>query len=451
MMLDFASLRAAVSGPVLTPADPGFSEEVTGWLLNYSHTPDVVVGVASVEDAAAAVAFAHANDLPVRVQATGHGADTPITDGMLITTKRLDSVEIDTRTRLATIGAGLAWASVVAAAAPLGLAPITGSSGTVGAVGFLLGGGLGPLARSHGFGSDWVREFQVVTGGGEIELASADENSDLFWALRGGKGGLGVVTRVTVELAPLASIYGGSLTFDAPDIDAALRAWIDYTATADPRVSTSAAIMRVPDFPFIPEAVRGRTLLALRFAYPGDAATGEKLAAPLRSAAPVYIDALAELPVGQLDTIHADPPNPAMGWVRARTLNGLDANLASTMLNFAGADKQIPFVSVEIRHLGAATQTDVPGGSAVSGRNAKATLTLVGAPNPELFETVVPRAAASFWEAAASWIDAQNNINFASPFDSKSAYESIWPAEYFARLATIRRKYDPKGVFIYGL
>ena len=229
-MLDLARLRAAVTGPVLTQSDPGFSEEVTGWLLNFSHTPDVVVGVASVEDVAAAVAFANEHDLPVHVQGTGHGADAAITDGMLITTKRLDTIEIDARARLATIGAGLEWARVVAATAPLGLAPITGSSGTVGAVGFLLGGGLGPLVRSHGFGSDWVREFQVVTGSGEVELANTDENRDLFWALRGGKGGLGIVTRVTVELVPLSTIYGGSLTFDAPDIDAALRAWIEYIA-----------------------------------------------------------------------------------------------------------------------------------------------------------------------------------------------------------------------------
>jgi FAD/FMN-containing dehydrogenase len=450
-MVDATSLRNRVSGPVLTKSDSGFAEEVTGWLLNYELSPAIVVGAASAADVVEAVKFADANGLPVRVQGSGHGADEPITDGMLITTKRLDSLAVDADTRLATIGAGLPWASVVEATAPLGLAPITGSSGTVGAVGFLLGGGLGPLVRSHGFGSDWVRGFQVVTGNGELVNASAHENPELFWALRGGKGGLGVVTQVTVELAQLATLYGGSLTFDAPDIPAALRAWVDYTRTADPRVSTSVSITRVPELPFIPEIIRGRTVLALRFAYPGDAATGEKLAAPLRAAAAVYIDALGEMSVAEMDTIHSDPPNPSAAWVRARMLNGIDQDLIDTVLGFAAPERQFPFVSLELRHLGPASATDVPGGSAVSGRSAKGTLTLVGVPNPDLFETVIPRAAGAVFAAAAPWISTENNVNFAAPFASKEAYEAIWPAEIFARLGTVRRKYDPKGTFVYGL
>jgi hypothetical protein len=450
-MVDVTSLRARVSGPVLTRDDPGFADEVKSWLLNYSHTPDVVVGAASADDVVEAVKFAVANGLPVRAQGTGHGADVRITDGLLITTKRLDSLVIDEKTCLATIGAGLEWARVVAATAPLGLMPVTGSSGTVGAVGFLLGGGLGPLVRSHGFGSDWVRGFQLVTREGELVRADPQQNSDLFWALRGGKGGFGVVTEVTVELAQLATIYGGSLTFDAPDIDAALRTWVAYTETADPSVSTSVSITRVPDLPFIPEVVRGRTLLALRFAYPGDAKTGETLAAPLRAAAPVYIDALAEMSVSELDSIHSDPPNPSVGWVRARMLSGLDEDLIDTVLGFAGADQQFPFVALEMRHLGPASATDVAGGSAVSGRSAKATLTLVGAPNPDLFETVIPQVAEALWGAVAPWLDAENNVNFAVPFASKEAYESIWPSGVFARLATIRKKYDPSGTFVYGM
>ena len=449
-MVDVTLLRSRVAGAVLTPNDPGFTEEVTGWLLNCSHTPDVVVGASSADDVVEAVKFAVASGLPVRVRGTGHGADVPITDGLLITTKRLDSLAIDESTRIATIGAGLEWARVVDAAAPLGLVPVLGSSSTVGAVGFLLGGGLGPLARSHGFGSDWVRGFELVTGTGELLVADAQHNTDLFWALRGGKGGLGVVTSVSVELAALATIYGGSLTFDAPDIDAALRAWVRYTQTADPLVSTSIAITRVPDLPFIPEPVRGHTLLAVRFAYPGDAETGEKLAAPLRAAAPVYIDALGELDVALMDNIHADPKEPGIGWVSGRLLTGLDEQLVETLLGFAGAEHQFPFVALEVRDLGSATHRDVPGGSAVSGRSGKATLTLVGASDPALFATVLPQAAAALFEAVTPWRSSENTINFAPPPESRQEYEAIWPADVFARLTAVRQKYDPKGTFVYG-
>jgi len=449
-MVDVAPLRSRVSGPVLTAGDPGYADEVRAWLLNFESTPDVVVGAASASDVVEAVKFASANGLPVRAQGTGHGADVPITDGMLITTKRLDSLSIDPHSRLATIGAGLEWGRVVEKAAPLGMVPILGSSSTVGAVGFLLGGGMGPLVRSHGFGSDWVRGFELVTGEGELVRANATENPDLFWALRGGKGGLGVVTEVTVELAPLGRIYGGSLTFDGPDVETALRAWVSYLDTVDARVSTSIAIMRLPDLPFIPEKVRGRTFLSIRFAYPGDTATAEALAAPLRAAAPVYIDALGELSVANLDSIHGDPTEPTAGWTRARALGTIDRKLIDTVLEHAGVGADIPFLALEIRDLGSAAATDVPEGSAVSGREAKGVITLVGVPNPVLFDSVIPRVAGALWEAIGPWTDPQNNVNFAMPFESQQAYEAVWPAETFARLAAVRKKYDPKGTFVYG-
>jgi FAD/FMN-containing dehydrogenase len=450
-MVDVALLRSRVSGPVLTGDDPGFADEVRGWLLNCENTPEVAVGASSAQDVVEAVKFAVANGLPVRVQGTGHGAEVPITDGLLILTKRLETLSIDQSSRLATIGAGLEWDRVVDAAAPMGLAPIIGSSSTVGVVGFVLGGGLGPLARSHGHGSDWVRGFQVVTGDGELLSVDADNHPDLFWALRGGKGGLGVVTEVTVELIELPALYAGSLTFDAPNIDAALRAWATYTRTADPRVTTSAAIMRVPDLPFIPEVVRGHTLLALRFAFPGDAETGERLAAPLRAAAPVHLDALGVMGPEDMDTIHGDPKDPAKGWVSGRLLTSIDEELVETLLGIAGPHRDFPFVAVEVRHLGAATENDVPGGSAVSGRSGKGTLTLVGAPNPALFETVIPAAADAAFQAVSRWRSAENTVNFAPPPKTHEEFEAIWPADVFARLVEVRAQYDPKRTFVYGV
>lgn len=450
-MPDVTPLRSRVSGPVLASGDAGYAEECEAWILNFVHTPDVVVGVTSASDVVEAVKFAVANGLAVRVQGSGHGSNAAITDGVLISTRRLAGVTVDPETRVATIGGGVLADAAVAAAAEHGLAPITGSSGTVGLAGLLLGGGLGPVARSYGFGSDWVREFEVVTGDGEVVRANADEHPDLFWALRGGKGGLGVVTELKVELVELPTLYGGSLTFDAENIEAALRAWVTYTETADPRVTTSAVLMRVPDLPFVPEPLRGRTLLAIRFAYTGDAATGERLAAPLRAAAPVYLDELGEMPAADVARIHNDPQNPSIGWVSGRLLTSFDQDFVTTMLEFAGTGKEFPFVATEVRHLGSATAKDIPGGSAVGGRYAAGTLTVVGVPNPDLFEAVIPGAASAFFSALAPWIAAENNVNFATVFTSRKEYEAAWPAATFARLAEVRKAYDPKGLFVYGI
>jgi FAD/FMN-containing dehydrogenase len=450
-MVDLANLRSRISGPVLAAGDDGYAEESLAWIRNFTHTPDVVVGAASSHDVVEAVKFATANGLAVRVQASGHGSHVAITDGVLITTKRLDTLEIDPATRIATIGAGLSWAPVVAEAGRHGLAPITGSSGSVGPIGFLLGGGMGPLVNAYGFGSDWVREFEVVLADGELVTASVDDHPDLFWALRGGKGGLGVVTSAKVELIELPTLYGGSLTFDAPDIDTALHAWVDYLGSADPKVTTSAVILRMPDLPFIPEPIRGRTLLSIRFTYPGDAATGEKLAAPLRAAAPVYLDQLAEIPANAIGTVHNDPPDPTVGWVSGRMLSGIDHDFIGTLLGFAGAGNQFPFVAVELRAFGPAQAMDVAGGSAVGGRGAKGSLNLVGAPNPDLFATVIPGAANALLGAVSPWISPENNVNFASGFASAEEYHGAWPAATFDRLTEVKKKYDPSGIFVYGV
>jgi hypothetical protein len=450
-MADVSTLRARVSGPVLEAGDEGYAAESLAWILNFTHTPDVVVGAESAQDVVESVKYAAAHNLPVRMQGTGHGSHVAITDGVLISTRRLDSVEIDPSTRIATLGAGVAWGDVIAKAAEHGLAPIAGSSGTVGAIGLLLGGGMGPLVNAYGVCSDWAREFQVVLANGELVTASADEHPDLFWALRGGKGGLGVVTSAKVELVELPTLYGGSLTFDAPHIETVLNAWVDYLETADSQVSTSAAILRMPDLPFIPEPIRGRTLLSLRFAYPGDASTGDRLAAPLRAAAPVYMDELKQIPAAEIATVHNDPPNPTVGWTLGRMLTRIDHDFVSTLLGFAGADKQFPFVAVEIRAFDETQATDVPGGSAVGGRGAKGSLNLVGVPNPELFATVLPAAGAAVLAALGPWISPENNVNFASGFANSTEYHASWPAATFERLSAIKEKYDPSGLFVYGV
>ncbi|HEY2556900.1 MAG TPA: FAD-dependent oxidoreductase, partial [Diaminobutyricibacter sp.] len=140
-----ARLRDSVAGTVFVRGDAGLAAEVAGFNTAIVHDPDVVVAVTSENDVSAAVQFAADNDLRVRVQATGHGGGLPITDGVLISTRALDDISIDPETRLATIGAGVRWAPVVEAGAEFGLTPITGSSPHVGAIGYTLGGGLGPL------------------------------------------------------------------------------------------------------------------------------------------------------------------------------------------------------------------------------------------------------------------------------------------------------------------
>jgi FAD/FMN-containing dehydrogenase len=437
-------LTNRISGPVFVPGDSGYAPEIAAFNTAVVHTPDLVVGAESAADVVEAVRFARENGYAVSVQATGH-TEAPVTSGLLVSTRRLDGVSIDPGRRTATIGAGTLWEPVVAAAAEHGLAPVAGSSTKVGVVGYLLGGGLGPLARSHGFSSDYLIELEAVTGEGELVEANVDHNPELFWALRGGKTGLGIVTKVRLRLVELSTLYAGSLFFDENNLDAALRAWVDWTAEADPLVTTSIAIVRFPPLDVVPEPFRGRLLLSLRFAYPGAVEEGARLAAPLRSAAPVYLDALGELPAAEVATIHNDPGQPSPALVSGMLLTHIDQEFASALLEQVGAGSDAPFVSVEIRHLGEATRRDAEGGSAVGGRAAGFTLALI-AVDPALFETAAPAATDRVVHSLQPWISAETNINFAGKLRSAEQFTSAWPPDMLARLTEVREEYDPDGV-----
>jgi FAD/FMN-containing dehydrogenase len=141
------TLRRATTGPVLLPGDPAYLAEVAAWNTKTSHRPAIVVGAASADDVLAAVRHAIRHRLPIAVQATGHGAGTAVDGGILVTTRRMTGVSVDPRRGVARIAAGAKWAQVIAAAAPYGLAPLSGSTSDVGAVGYTVGGGLGPLGR----------------------------------------------------------------------------------------------------------------------------------------------------------------------------------------------------------------------------------------------------------------------------------------------------------------
>jgi hypothetical protein len=449
-MPDFTVLGARISGLVLTPTDPDFAGSVAGYNTAVVQSPQVAVRASTAQDVVEAVRFAREHHLPVHVQGTGHGATVPYTDGVLLVTSGLDELSIDPATHIATIGAGVRWAAVVEAGAKHGLAPITGSSTDVGVVGLVTGGGLGPLSRSHGFAADYVRGFTVVTGEGELVEATAEQNPDLYWALRGGKGGLGIVTEVRLELPAIDELYAGALFFEEQHIEQAFRAWVDWTKDAASNVTTSAAIFRFPPFEFIPEPLRGRTLLSIRFAYPGGAAEGELLAAPLRAAAPVYMDQLGVLPLDQVAMIHGDPDDPVPGWDRGALFTHIDQDFATALLSQAGAGVQLPMLLTEVRHIGEKTRTDVVGGSAVGGREASFAFTVIGAPDPSLFETVLPAVADRVFAALAPWTAPHVNINFAGRLRSAEHFASAWPAEIFARLATVRKKHDPDVVFPYG-
>ena len=215
-------------------------------------------------------------------------------------------------------------------------------------------------------------------------------------------------------------------------------------------MTTSAAIIHFPPIEFIPEIFRGKDVLAVRFARPGDAATGESLAAPLRAAATPLVDGLGVLPRADVGLIHNDPSDPGPSWGTGMLLDRIDDQFIDLVLANFGAGVRGPFMVTELRHLGAATHRDVEGGSAVGGRESGFAFTIIGVPDPSLFAEVLPGALATLKPQLAPWISAGTNIHWIE-WGSDADYDRSWPADVLTRLNAVRAEVDPQRRFPFGV
>lgn len=443
-------LRESGVGAVYTRTDPGYAEALAGFNAAIVHRPELVVAARTVDDVTSTVRFAAEAELPITVVGRGHGPLGAIESGIALTTGGLASVTVDAAARTARVGAGASWNDVLSAVTPHGLAALSGSAPHVGVVGYLLGGGIGPVARTFGFAADHVRSLEVVTADGTVLTADAEHHPDLFWALRGGKGGFGVVTAVVIDLFPLASIYGGGLYYSADDAQVVLGAFADWSASLPGSVTTSIALLRLPPIPVLPEAIRGRFVVHLRYAHVGGSDEGAHLLAPMRAAATPVLDAIAELPYAQIGLVHSDPVDPMPVAEGGVLLSGFDRDAAAALLEAVGPEREVPLAAVEVRLLGGALSREATPPNAVGGRDAAYSLHLVGAPVPELLEAVIPAVIRATFAAVDRWRSGGAQINFFGGANDPVDFDRAWPAPTAERLARLRAFYDPQRRFPYG-
>ncbi|MET9554896.1 FAD-binding oxidoreductase [Streptomyces sp. NPDC006645] len=427
---------------VFRPGDPGYDDEVAGFQLGFAPRPEVVVGATGEGDVRAAVAHAAAHGLPVGVQATGHGVPAAAEGGLLITTRRMDGVRIDPGTRTARIEAGVRWRQVVEAAGPHGLAPLNGSAPGVGAVSYLLGGGLGLLAREFGYAADHVRSLDVVTADARLRHVTPASDPDLFWALLGGGHNFGVVTALEVGLAPVARLYGGALLFDGELRDEVVRTYLDWVETVPDTLTSSLAVMVYPDLEQVPPFLRGRYTLSIRIAFTGDEAHGERLVAPLRAIGPVITDSLREMPYTESATIHSDPEFPHAYWGDSAMLSGLDAGTLTESLELTGPGAPVMCI-VQLNALGGALARRPAVPNAVPHRGAAFLLRgLSPLAGPEL--APVRELYGRFFERLAP-VTVGRSLNFA--FGDGARTEGLYDEGTARRLAGLKARYDPANLF----
>jgi FAD/FMN-containing dehydrogenase len=369
---------------------------------------------------------------------------------MMITTRRMQGVFVDPDRRLARIQAGVKWHQVMEAAADFGLAGLCGSSSDVGVIGYALGGGLGSLGRKHGFAADMIQAAELVTADGALHRISAESEPELFWAVRGGKGNFGIVTAIEMELVPLTTLYAGGIFFAGADAAAVLHAYREWAPTMPEDVTTSIAILRMPDLEELPPPLRGQTVVHLRYAYCGtDQAEAERLIEPMKSAGTVLLGFVGPMRTDEMDGIHMDPVDPLPAWEKGMLLSDLTAETVDALLAAAGPEVQVPLIMVEIRQLGGALtrQPTVP--NAVAGRDGAWVVYVLGPGVPELAQ-VVPAVGRGVLAALEPWRAPGCLVNHLGEVSGPEEVAAAWPPAVFERLAAVKQTVDPTGVFSFG-
>ena len=433
-------LTARVRGRVYPSGADGYDEARAGFQLLDPHRPSVVVAATCAEDVRAAVEAAAAHRCPLAVQARGHGRTAPA-EGVLVSTRRMSAVRVDPQARTAWVEPGAAWRDVVEAAAPHGLAPLSGSFPGVGAVPYTLGGGVGLLARRYGFACDHVRRFDLVTPDARLYQVAAESEPDLFWALRGGGGNFGVVTGMEIDLVPVSRIYGGHLLFDAAQAPDLLDGWHRWTAGLPEEMTSAVTALTYPDLPVLPEALRGRRVAQVQIAYLGSEQEGRRLVEPLRALGPVLRDTLRDLPYTESGTVFAEPEEPHAYRSRNLLVRDLDPQALAGLADAAFSSSAPVVTVVGIRHLGGALARPPRIPAAVGHRDAGYSVTVLS----PLEDGQQEAAREAHRAALAPLADAAlgRSLNFSYwPLDEDEVRSAFAPADY-ARLTRLRARYDP--------
>ena len=439
------ALRTAIEGRVIVPNDPDYDTVRQAWNLLLDQHPALIVVVASASDVVQAVRFARNSGLGVAVQATGHGVVSPADDGLLIVTSQMTDVRIDAQSQTAWIEAGTQWGKVLEKAQEVGLAPLLGSSPGVGAVGYTLGGGMGWLARKHGLAADSVHYFEIVTADGQLRRASATENADLFWGLRGGGGSFGVITGMEIQLYPVTTVYAGNLIYPidaAREVFAHYREWI---ASAPDELTSSIVIMNFPPIPAVPEFLRGQSVVMVRGCYAGDVQDGAELIQEWRDWKTPMADMFDVLPFSKAATISNDPPDPVAGLSTTVSLGSLDDEAIETLICH-GVTKN-GLVVTEIRHAGGAMAKVDAQANAYGNRNTSLILQFIGM-TPTLdarhgLEQYIDQIRLELHPHLTDRV----YINFLEGREKRERTKDAYSPESYHRLMRLKARYDPENLF----
>lgn len=443
-----AELRAAVSGGILLPGDAGYDDARTIWNAMIDKRPGLIVQCHSADDVIAAVNFARTHDVLVSIKGGGHNiAGNSICDGgMTIDLSPMKSVQVDTDARKAHAGPGATLGDFDAAVQKHGLATPVGINSTTGLAGLTLGGGFGWLTRQYGLTIDNLLAADVVTAGGKMLTVNETDHSDLFWAIRGGGGNFGIVTRFEFQLHPVGpEILAGLFVFPLSDAVEALKKYRELAEGLSEETNVWAVMRNAPPLPFLPAEVHGKEVLVFAVFHSGDPAEGQQAFAPIRGFGTLLGEHIGVQPYTAWQTAFDPLLTPgARNYWKSHNFSELSDKAIDVLVEYAG---KLPTDQCEIfvGLLGGAANRVAPDATAYSHRDAEFVLNVHGRWGSAAEDEKGIGWAREFFAKSAPYANGGVYVNFLTAEETDRIKAAYGPN--YTRLVEVKTKYDPNNLF----
>ena len=448
-------LENGLAGSVVGPGDPSYETARRVWNHTIDKWPALVVRAASTDDVARTVRFARSEGRPIAVRGGGHSVAgfSTCDDGIVLDLSQLNDVALDAQSQRTFAGGGTRWKDFDAATQQHGLATTGGLVSSTGIGGLTLGGGFGHLVRKYGLTCDNLLSAEVVTADGTVVHASESQNPELFWALRGGGGNFGVVTRFELDLHPVGPIVlGGPIFYPGDQAIDVMTGWRDRLDNMPDELSTLVNLTTAPPAPFIPEEWHNRKVAVIVACWAGDPADGEAVVKPLRSLGTPISDLLGPMPYLDLQQF-VDPvwEAGAGNFYTSAFLDRLPDEAIRTLADFHRSSADLPVLAeLHVHHFGGAVARVPAGSTAFTDRSS-----------PFLFNGAARTSDPTDLPHHVAWARTARNamaaygsggmyVNFTSE-GADGIRRASYPPEIYARLQAVKDQYDPFNVFRFNI
>jgi FAD/FMN-containing dehydrogenase len=441
--LSIPQLRAALNGRVIAPDDAGYDKARTVFYGGINRRPAVIVRVADETDVARVVLLARQTGLELAVRSGGHStAGHSVSDGgIVLDLSDMRALEIDAEHRTAWVQTGMTAGEYTTAAAAYGLATGFGDTGSVGIGGITLGGGVGFLVRKHGLTIDSLLAADIVTADGQLLRVDAETHPDLFWAIRGGGGNFGVVTRFQFRLHELDTVLGGMLILPAtPDT---IHSFVAEAEAAPEALSAIANVMPAPPMPFVPAEHHGRLIIMALLVYAGEAKAGQRAIAPFRALAAPIADMIRPMRYPEVFLPDEEGYHPIAAG-RTMFVDALDRRAAEVIVAHLQTSTA-PMRVAQLRVLGGA-MARVPADATAFAHRGRRFMVNVAAVYERPDEAAVHEAWVTGFAAALRQGDIGAYVGFLGD-EGEARIREAYPGATWDRLRAIKRRYDPTNLF----